>query len=385
MIRVLVIHSAADLYGASRNLVRSVQAIIEEGMEPIVVLPFDGPLVGEITNTGATVHLLDHGVLRRKNLSPAGLLSLAKQLWHSTKTLTRLIKSENVQLVYTNSNANVVGGLLHFTTKKKHVWHIHEIIQNPRWFKFLLEKYISLTGDSVLGVSQAVLDNMQGNVPSSKLKLIYNGIDYRPFKEADYDLKREIGIPDSHILIGMIARVHFWKGQSYFLDIAKHLAERHDNIHFVMVGDAFTGYEYLYDEIKERIREHGLEGKVSDLGYRTDIPNIMGGLDIFMLPSILPDPLPTTVLEAMAAGKPVIATAHGGATEMVLDGETGFLVPWDRAEIAASKFDNLIKNAGLRHQMGLAGQARVIEHFSVDAYFKNLGQLFRDQISIERQ
>ncbi|QDH81486.1 glycosyltransferase family 4 protein [Echinicola soli] len=353
-------------------------AIQQLGMEPIVILPYEGPLVDEIRSLGVVVNILDHGVLRRKNLSPLGLLKLSSQLIQSSWKLRRLVREKGVTLIYTNSNANVVGGIVSMLTGIKHIWHIHEIIQNPKWFKNFLEKYILYTGELSLCVSKAVLENMKPNVPDYKLRLLYNGIDYLPFKEASYDLKSEIGISQDTILIGMIARVHFWKGQPYFLDVAKALAARHDHLHFVMVGDAFEGYEYLYDEIDAKINENGLTGKVSNLGYRTDIPNIMSGLDIFMLPSILPDPLPTTVLEAMAAGKPVIATAHGGATEMVLDGETGYLVPWDDAAKASLAFDTLIEAPSKRLSMGQSGQERVIQHFSIEAYMENMGKVFQE-------
>nr|WP_215226620.1 glycosyltransferase family 4 protein [Echinicola shivajiensis] len=346
-------------------------------MEPITVLPFDGPLVNQIEDLGFKVILLDHGVLRRKNLSPQGLVKLGLQLFRSSRKLAKLVKEKEVKLIYTNSNANVVGGIVSRLTGVKHIWHIHEIILQPKWFKYVLEKYIKYTGQLAVCVSKAVMENMRPNLPDHKIKLLYNGIDYLPFKETKYNLKAEIGIPQDTILIGMIARVHFWKGQTYFLDVAKELASKYDQIHFVMVGDAFTGYEYLYDEIKHKIKENGLEGKVTDLGYRTDVPEIMSGLDIFMLPSILPDPLPTTVLEAMAAGKPVIATNHGGAKEMVLDGQTGHLVPWDNAPKAASAFEQLIGDEHLRISFGNAGQQRVIKDFSIEAYIKNMGEIFQ--------
>ncbi|UCS95709.1 glycosyltransferase family 4 protein [Echinicola marina] len=345
-------------------------------MQPIVVLPYEGPLKDLIEQLNVTVIILDHGVLRRKNLSPSGLVALTAQLIRAGRKLLKLIKEENIKLIYTNSNANVIGGIISRVSGVKHVWHIREIIENPKWFKYMLHYFINYTGDLIIGVSGPVLENMKPNVQENKLKLVYNGIDYQPFKEIHSDLKAEIGISQDTILIGMIARVHFWKGQTYFLDVAKQLADKYDHIHFVMVGDAFTGYEYLYDEIKSKIKVNGLEGKVTDLGYRIDIPNIMSGLDIFMLPSILPDPLPTTVLEAMAAGKPVVATNHGGAMEMVLDSETGYLVPWDNAPKAATAFEQLIEDENLRITMGNAGQQRVIKDFSIEAYIQNMGKVF---------
>lgn len=316
-------------------------------------------------------------------MNPSGLMNRLKFLKLAARQLSKIVDEEEVEVIYSNTAAVWIGAWVAKRKGIKHIWHIHEIIVNPKWFKRFVEKYVGRTGDKIICVSNAVLDNLASNVDRIKMQLLYNGIDYLPFKNANYNLKKELGISDDTILIGMIARVHFWKGQTYFLDVAKELTRRFHNIHFVMVGDAFAGYEYLYDEIKVKIKANGLEGKVTDLGYRTDIPGIMSGLDIFMLPSILPDPLPTTVLEAMAAGKPVVATAHGGATEMVLDKETGYLVPWDDAKEASKAFDKLIHDQSHRSELGSAGQERVIEHFSIGAYINNMGEVFKGVLRCE--
>ncbi|AWW30600.1 glycosyltransferase family 1 protein [Echinicola strongylocentroti] len=376
----LILHSSSDLYGASRCVFRTVDALEASGFQSIVVLSGEGPLAAMLREKGIAVVIVKLGIMRRKYMNPKGLLNRLKCLYKANGALSKLIKKENVSLVYSNTAAVWIGAWVAKKKRLRHIWHIHEIIVTPTWFKNFIERYITYTGDLALCVSRAVIENMKPNVPAYMMRLVYNGIDYLPFKEANYDLKAEIGISQETILIGMIARVHFWKGQSYFLDVAKALAERHDHLHFVMVGDAFEGYEYLYDEINAKIKANGLTDKVTNLGYRTDIPNIMSGLDIFMLPSILPDPLPTTVLEAMASAKPVIATAHGGATEMVLNEETGHLVPWDDAEKASLAFDALIEDPSKRLAMGQAGQERVMEHFSIEAYVENMGNVFREFI-----
>jgi len=367
---VLVIHSAADLYGASRNLIRSLIAFQKLNYNILVILPMEGPLAVNIRELGLEVKIIDHGVLRRKHLSFGGIIKLSGQLLNSFTKINSLIKKRKIDLIYTNSNANIIGGLLAKWNKTEHIWHIHEIILKPIWFKNALEHYINNTGQKVLCVSEAVKSNLT-HIQEEKLKVVYNGIDLQPFIAADYNLKEELNLPISTIIIGMVARVHFWKGQDYFLDVAYNLSKRYDNIHFIMVGDAFSGYEYLYDEINNKIDRYNLKSKVTDLGFRTDIANILNGIDIFMLPSILPDPLPTTVLEAMASGLPVVATAHGGACEMVVDNDTGYLVPWDDADEASRSFHKLIENKEHRIEMGCNGRERVKEYFSLQSFVKN--------------
>jgi glycosyltransferase involved in cell wall biosynthesis len=378
--KVLVIYGSSDLYGASKNLIRSLEGFRRMGWKSISVLPHDGPLVDIMKNLGFPVLLMEHGVLRRQNLNPIGLLTLFGQIFSSYFNLSALIKKEKINLIYTNSNANSIGGLLKLSHGIPHIWHIHEIIERPKWFKFLLETYIKGTEDRVICVSKAVINNFSGINPE-KLKLLYNGIDAQPYANADYNLKSEIGIPENKLLIGMVARVNLWKGQFYFLEIAALLKKKFPNLHFVMAGDAFPGYEYLYDEVRSLTQKLGLEDSVTDLGFRLDIPQILSGLDIFVLPSILPDPLPTTVFEGMAAAKPVIATRHGGATEMVLDGETGFLIPWDNPQEAVLAFEKLIESAVLRETLGKAGRQRVNDCFSEEKYMENFEMLISEVVA----
>jgi glycosyltransferase involved in cell wall biosynthesis len=378
--KVLVIYGSSDLYGASKNLIRSLEGFKRMGWKSISVLPHEGPLVEIMENLGFEVILMEHGVLRRQNLNPIGLLTLFGQIFSSFFKLSALIKKEKISLIYTNSNANSIGGLLKLRHGIPHIWHIHEIIERPKWFKYLLERYIKSTEDRVICVSKAVINNFSG-IKAEKLKLLYNGIGTQPYAKADYDLKSEIGIPETQLLIGMVARVNLWKGQFYFLEIASLLKKKFPNLHFVMAGDAFPGYEYLYDEVRDLTQKLGLEDSVTNLGFRLDIPEILSGLDIFVLPSILPDPLPTTVLEGMAAAKPVIATRHGGAAEMVIAGETGFLIPWDNPQEAVLAFEKLIESAELREKLGKAGQQRVNDYFNEEKYLENFGILVSEVVA----
>jgi glycosyltransferase involved in cell wall biosynthesis len=102
-------------------------------------------------------------------------------------------------------------------------------------------------------------------------------------------------------------------------------------------------------------------------------------MDIFILPSILPDPFPTVILEAMAAEKPVVATAHGGALEMIASGKTGFHIPHNSAKEAAGVLEKLISDKGLIKRMGKEARKRVLKKFSLSAYDKKILDIFFDK------
>jgi glycosyltransferase involved in cell wall biosynthesis len=372
---VLVVHSTSDLYGASRVLLMSVTAMTAAGIRPIVVVSGEGPLTEELRRRGVQVEILSLAVIRRKYMNLRGMLGRTRRFLVAWHRLARLVDEHDVGLIYTNTAAVWVGAWVARRKGIRHLWHIHEIVVEPSWFRAVLHGYVRRTADMVVCVSRAVLDHLRGSVPEERLHLLYNGIDPTPFVEAAHDLRAELGLHPQSVVIGMVGRVHPWKGQTYLLDTARHLVPRHENLQFILAGDVFPGNEYLHDELNVTVREHGLAGHVSFLGQRDDIPLVLSGIDIFLLPSVLPDPLPTTVLEAMASGLPVVATAHGGACEMVVHGETGYLVPWDDAAAVASALEALIQAPELRERLGRAGRERVREEFSQEAFLVGMSTL----------
>jgi glycosyltransferase involved in cell wall biosynthesis len=119
-------------------------------------------------------------------------------------------------------------------------------------------------------------------------------------------------------------------------------------------------------------------------GFRTDVADVLAAIDIFVQPSIRPDPFPTTVLEAMASAKPVIATAHGGACEMVVPGETGLLATPGDARALADAILQMLANDVLRRRAGEAGRRRVMQEFSIEAFDRRYLEMYRHFANVRR-
>lgn len=162
------------------------------------------------------------------------------------------------------------------------------------------------------------------------------------------------------------------RGNLFFVDLAEQIAKKHQNVHFILVGDPFSGYESILKDLTQQIKDKKLESRVSYLGYRTDVPDLMRAMDIFVLPSIFQDPFPTVVLEAMAAALPVVATDSGGSVEMVVDGKTGFLIPPGNIDLGTQALEKLISNPELRKEFGEAGRSRVLLEYSLEAFQKKM-------------
>ena len=365
---ILALHSSSGLYGSSRVFLEAIRTLQDNGHNIIAVLSEDGPLSIEIRKSNIEVRIIRLGVIRRKYFTLTGIPNRLFYVFKAHSKLTKLICEFKADLVYSSTTAVLTGAFAARTTKVRHIWHIHEIIEKPAFLHRFLTWMIQNYNDKVIAVSQSVKTHWTTNKNSSKLAVVYNGFDYTAFLNTTSSLRNELRIPDDHIIIGTIGRISTWKGQDYFLRIAGRLHQKNKKVAFVIVGDPYPGNEYLWDSLHNIIIEENISEKVHLLGFREDIPGILQGFDIFMLPSLLPDPLPTVVLEAMAAKKPVIATAQGGSFEMITENITGKFIPINDPSAAAEILDNLIKNEKDLQEMGLKGRNKVLEKFSLDNF-----------------
>jgi glycosyltransferase involved in cell wall biosynthesis len=399
--RILLLHSSSDLYGASKIFLQTVQILQKQGHTCEVVLSNEGPLVDALKNTGAHVHVFNLGIIRRKYFNALGILNRIAKWANANKQLRKIIKSQKIELVYSNTTAVLIGAWVAKKYKLPHYWHVHEIIETPRFLHSTISWLMQTKTNKIICVSRAVEDHwIQGN---SNLALktiqIYNGIE--PIeKSTQANFRDTYHIPSNAVVIGMAGRVHYWKGQDYFLDIAKQLlvleSVRNSSnassynippFYFIITGDAFPGYEYLVNEMQDFIEKNKLSHRLFYTGFEAQMDKFYSAIDVLVLPSLQPDPLPTVVLEAMQYGIPVAATPQGGALEMIVNNETGIFIPMtDNTEAAADIFyiSHTLQQTETGHItaienrkiMGEKAKQRVAQYFSKEAFDKNIISLF---------
>jgi glycosyltransferase involved in cell wall biosynthesis len=374
--KTLYIHGSADHYGSAKILL-DILRLPGNAANSMVVLPHDGVLVEDIKALGIPVFIMNLGVLRRKYMTPWGIVGRVF-LWISAiRKLRQLTTIHNIQRVYINSANVIIGPALKQKNQTELVWHLHEIVEHPSVLKNLLADLIK-RANKVIAVSKATQQFWQ-TATNKKVELLYNGMDLSKYTNASAN--KTIIIPNAspnETWVGMIGRVQAWKGQDYFLDIIEEYLTQNPSdttTRFLIVGDAYPGYENLAIELALAIERKGLHKRVTYLGYRSDIPQLLSALDVLVLPSTSPDPLPTVVLEAMAADKPVLATAQGGALEMVVDQETGRFMPIENAKEAVAILAELLQDKERLNEMGTAGRRRVEKEFSAAAFANNWSKL----------
>jgi glycosyltransferase involved in cell wall biosynthesis len=226
----------------------------------------------------------------------------------------------------------------------------------------------------VIAVSAAVAARLErAGVPRRRISLIDNGVDLEAFASAVPDFAKEIG-KGSRLLIGMVARLVPEKGCFDLVKVARTILEKCPEALFVFIGDgpARSGLESL-------ARELGVADSILFAGQRSDMPSIYASLDIFVLPS-LNEGMPMSILEAMAARKPVIATRVGAVEKLVTPGETGLLVSAGDVAGLAQAIETLATNESLRVRLGKRAQAKVTAQYSAAAMAERYIRIYEELI-----
>jgi glycosyltransferase involved in cell wall biosynthesis len=244
---------------------------------------------------------------------------------------------------------------------------------------FLKSLFIRKLASKIVLVANYMKDDYVNiaKFPEEKILTIYNGIDM-DFMIDNFDesaLRRELRLDRNDLLIGHIANFRIPKGHRFLIESAGLICKKMKNVKFLLIGDEGDGN--LKVEIERLINEMNLEDNVRILGFRDDVRELLNLIDIFVLSSIS-EGLPLSVIEAMAASKPVVATDVGGLPEIVIPDETGFLVKAGNAHDLAGRLEVLLKNDDLRRQIGIRGRKVVEEKFSLNVMIDNYQQLYAE-------
>jgi glycosyltransferase involved in cell wall biosynthesis len=210
-------------------------------------------------------------------------------------------------------------------------------------------------------------------LPSEKIAVIYNGIEVETAKgptAARDRLMSEFGISEESLIVSTVGRLAEQKGHIFLLHAMKKLASEHPRVVLLLVGDG-----PLKGSIEAEIKSRTLSASVRMTGFREDFRDILAITDIFVFPS-LNEGLSYIVLEAMAAGKPVVATDAGGNKELVVDGETGCIIRPKDVEGLHDAIEALIADEKRRKNMGEKGRQRIKESFALEGMIRKTLSLY---------
>ena len=236
-----------------------------------------------------------------------------------------------------------------------------------------LDRWLARRTDRVVANSEAVARFCQTvGVPSDKLVVIPNGALMGATPAVDRAaVRRQLDIPPDAYVLGFVGRLWPQKRVRDFIWTTE-LLHNFKDVYGLIVGDG-PEYRALAD-FASKIR---LSGRIRFTGARDDVPQLLAAMDVFVIPSEF-EGMPNVVLEAMCAGLPVVASNIPGTDELVVDGQTGFLVPLGQTKAFAQRTNQLLDDADLRNRFGTAAQQRVREQFDVEKMVQSYIRLYRD-------
>lgn len=246
------------------------------------------------------------------------------------------------------------------------------------WWQFMLARATARWADAFSSVSWRSLQFASDNegVVLDRARVIPNGIDLAAWKMPPRDeARRMLDVEPDDFVVLAVGRLHKQKGHKYLLQAAAEVLKEKPNALFLIAG-----YGPLLAKLERRARKLGIAERVRFLGYCKEVDALLAAADLFVLPSLW-EGMSNAILEAMAAEKPVVATAVDGNVEQVVEGETGLLVPPADPRALSEAILRVARDPVLAECMGRAGRSRVEEQFSMEKMIESTRRLYSDLIA----
>lgn len=301
------------------------------------------------------------------------IITFMKQDLPKIPRMVKAMRKHAIDIIHTHrdiphSKAEIIAAKLTGTPIVVHVHGFPELWLFDRLFARLVDAFVYIS-DEVGRHHEKQRRHSQNGV------VIHNGIDVSVF-EKNVDpgfLRSKYNLDPSDLLVGMVGRFEPWKGQRYFVEAMKDVIDAHPNAKAFLIGgfNLDTGpqpgsieFDY-YQSLLRIIRHYDLNDKFIFTGYLNNVPDVIASLDIVVHASCTPEPFGLVIIEAMAAGKPVVATDAGGVPDIIQDGKNGILVPMRDATAMAGAIRQLAESPEWAMKMGAAAKRRIADQFTI--------------------
>lgn len=395
--RIAFVDHAPFVGGAETVLLDLIAHLDRSRFDPIVFLPAGSPLVRHLDARG--VPWRDLPMPRLNVKSPGALLR-----WRRTSNdLARLAREYGADLVHANTvRAHLASAFVRDTPV---VWMLHDDTF-PRWlFNGLHQRPARLIANSHATARVYRLED------DPRASVVHNGVDTQAGPGNRYRFRRRIGVAPDKLLVAHVGRLVRWKGQHIFIRAAARVVGKHPQAHFTLVGAYTEGDESpgvpstllragpsalrlrsgqallraglgggatYHAELQRLAQSSGLGSRLTFAGHQDNIADVYAGIDLLVHASTRPEPFGRVLIEAMAAGVPVIASAQGGPVEIVEDGVTGLLVTPGSSDVLADAMSKILADAPRRTAMGIAARRRAIEHFDIRRQVEAIQSIYQD-------
>ena len=371
--------------GGTEKHVRDLVERIDRGkFAPCVVCTADGgPLEQDLHALGIPVFILGY---RGFSKNPGVAFPLALGAIGAARCFRRILRERNVRIVHAYlPEANTFGMIASaFSRTPVRIVSKRALCRykdgHPVYSFF--ESFANLAADAVMVNSRAVAEDVRRTERflGNKIFLVYNGLDAVADPVGNRaPLPPDLGLPHDAIPITYVANIREDKAHLCLVEAARQVCDAYPSVRFLFVGRK----DREAADVQRRIRELGLSDRVLLTGLRDDIPAILGASRLVAHPGEQ-EGFSNAILEAMAAGLPVVASRAGGNPEAVVDGETGLLFPHGDADALARAILSLLRDPARAGAMGEAGRRRVAEHFPIGKMVSEVESLYETLLAKKR-
>lgn len=297
--------------------------------------------------------------------------------------LKKIIKDENIKIIHAHKiGSNFWGSIMGELVGIPVISHYHGYNEKVKHkINLFANKLIGVLSTKIISVSESVTRRLITNeaFPQSKITTIHNGINYKRYQlHPNFDIRTQFNIGMDTPIVGIVAALTQVKNHELFLLAAREILDHMSEVRFLIVGQGDRK-----SKLEQMASELGIANNCIFTGFRTDIPEIISIMDIGVLTS-LSEGIPLALLEYMASSKPVVSTDVGGISEVVVNGENGFLAPPGNFHKLAEKIIRLVENKSLAAEIGKNAFNTVKEKFSEDGMMDKIESLYDEILSNNR-
>lgn len=390
LLRVAYLDQVSELGGAEHLLLTLLSGIGQAGISPILICCQEGPLPDQARRLGIRTMIVPlprfaslSSIVRTVKIpNPFAAFWNCLSLVRSARIMRSVFQAEGVDLVQTNSAfSHIYGGLAARLTNVPCVWYLHDLVETKRLLgavAFIWRLLARLLATKVVADSKAAAGGLS---LGSGCSVIYAGISagrQGQLNEASRDIsfRSRLRLDDDAILVGYVGRISYVKGLDNLIRAAQQVIAVNNRVHFLIIGEGLRGESEYKAYLAAMVDRGRLSHRWHWLGYDPQASLKMAELDLVVLPSRR-ECFGLVLQEAGLAGKAVVATRVGGIPEVVVDGETGILVPPDNPEELARAVLRLIDSPEEGREMGRKARQRITSLFSLPRYYEEFDRLYQ--------
>ncbi len=349
-------HCGSSIGGGEKQLAYLVENIDRMRYRPLVVCPDDGVFAEHLRCANVPTVIL--------NLPPWRKLKSLITRYRAAKKVVDLAKVHDAHLIHTSDSwFNPYLWSMRKRLKIPVVSHVRNLLTPTQVRKYRFDRM-----DSIIAISeQSSVPLIQAGIDVQKIDVVHNCVDlsaFQPPSEPNHS---------AEYVVGIVGRIEPFKRQKTFLEIAFKVIAQGKKVRFHIIGSALETPEHrTYErEVLQLVAKYGLQEFVHFTGHRTDMPRAIQELDLLVTLSA-----GSVIAEAMAAGKPVIGTPVGSTAEMIVHGETGYVVPLDPIEGIADKIIELVKDPNRSSRMGQRGRRYAEETLGIEMHVQKVQDVY---------